>query len=202
MTTFSPDLVAGLKRAVGKSDADGLLPRLEDIVQIIPTLTHISESNLKGEREDAAKVGKEYRNARQLIDRLLKDVAQLAVFVRYDDEYDVMVRDVNDFRSLLQDLRAKVGAREATAHVGTAKKRGRSSHVRRHPLALAVGKAMTAVGIPLTKGVDGKYAKVLSITYEAAGIDVPVDLFRDIGRALADKKANLQHARRLPRARR
>ena len=202
MKTFNSELVADLKQAVGRSAADRLLPKLEDIAEVLPILSRFAESNVKTERKFAVAEERHWRRARRLIDSLLKEVEQLAAFMRHDEVFDVLERDVNDFTHLLHDLRAKASTLEVTAHAGTVKTRGRSSHARRHPLALAVGKAMTAVGIPLTKGVDGKYAKVLSITYQAAGIAVPVDLFPDIARALEDKRVNLPHAERSPRVRR
>ena len=43
---------------------------------------------------------------------------------------------------------------------------------------------LAAAGISLSKSPDGRLARVLTVTYDAAGIRAPVDLFRDTSRIL------------------
>jgi len=70
------------------------------------------------------------------------------------------------------------------------RKRGRTIGIRRD-LARWVGQRLQAGGVKVSTNPDGRFGLVLQMVYEAAGIETPIDLYRDLHwvmRALADRE--------------
>jgi hypothetical protein len=86
-------------------------------------------------------------------------------------------------RTGIEWLRGDAAAAKDAAHLLSLAKRGRKTGIR-HCLALWVGTRLLQHGVRLTKGADGRLARVLTLVYEVAGIPVPADMFGDVAYAI------------------
>ena len=79
----------------------------------------------------------------------------------------------NSIQTLLDE------ARRLKVQTAVPRKRGRK--VGDRPFyAEWIGIRLAKAGVPLTRGADGPFARTMAIVYEASGIPVPSDMFRDV----------------------
>jgi hypothetical protein len=101
---------------------------------------------------------------------------------------------------LLPELGASMTSWKNLAAASCRKGRGRNANDRLE-VARLVGLALAAQGIPLAASADGKFARVLTVVYEAAGFSVPQDQFWDIHRVLNDPTSGIPPAALLKKSR-
>ncbi len=88
----------------------------------------------------------------------------------------------DELRMEFQDAEQVIGrslSRLRASH-WTKSRPGRKGAMERRVLAVQVAWRLAEAGVPLRKSADGIFAKTLAVVYEAAGFDVPTDMFRDV----------------------
>ena len=183
-----------------------VLPFLEDAVRVYPT------SQIKLFRREALKHA---NAARQFEDEVLQfcdtlkaidgeanwrkylpgsaetvSSRSLADLMRLRMPWPALDRSRAALEALLTDIRSW----RARAGILARRPRGRGQQVeKRIRLAKWVGWHLVRVGIKLTDGASGQFARTLKVVYEAAGEKVPRDIFRDVHRAIQLLRQSYPH---------
>lgn len=185
---FDANQLRILRKLLG-SQADDVLPSIE---QAVAAYRETEEAVRETEQQRIANTNAHVRDAKALLRRAEQLSALLdQVRVRIVEAESLNFVDggrgnliYSESQRALANLYVMALAWHRAAAAAGHQKRGPKIGVRRQ-LALWVGGRAHSIGVRLTKSPDGVFARILEIVYEAAGIDVPQDLYRDVAYVVA-----------------
>jgi len=195
--TLSASQVDELGRLVGRDLVDRILPLLQGAVAQFAETEKGSHTRWERWRKtalsDARKAKKLDQQARRLLNVLESAFPQQSLFSlasRQPAEFSVSslteAESSSFYDSIYTITELAQHAREwqKRAHELSLRKRGRKYGIRRS-LAGWVAELLNASGVSLKQSADGNLARVLTVMYDAADINSPQDLYRDVEAAVA-----------------
>lgn len=203
-STFNKEQIEELRKILGATVLQQLLPELELLVRYAAPL--LREADRRGQRHRelalkyAAAAAKLERHARRIrpvlasLDQLLDD-ASSEWYMPHPRLRGIKLSDLvhggralsrpSVFSALRLELAEAVSFAQKWRIQADEGRRGRKDGGRR-AFAVGVGEALAAEGLKFGKSGCGVFAEVLRVVYKAAALTAPVELFDDVAYAVAE----------------